>query len=118
MSGDEVIRTMSYALIVPTFLYFAFVHWNHGERIASVVLGCLSLFFFLLMLGQVLLSYFAPSYELLMLNTGIVATIATGGLLAIYEFRRRRKRVSAQWSELDDVVKHIKATRQGHLPGR
>ena len=118
MSGDEFIRLLSYTSIVPTFLYFAFVHWNHGERIASIVLGCLSLFFFLLKVGLVLINYFAPSHELLLLNTGVVAAIATGGMLAIYEFRRRRKRVAAQWSELDEVIEYIKATRQGHLPGQ
>lgn len=118
MSGEELILALSYACMTPTFLYFAFVHWNRGERVASAVLGGLSLFFLLLMTGLVLVDYVDPFDDLLVFNTAIAASTALGSLITVYEFRSRRKRTSAQWSELDDVIEQIERLRQGESPGR
>lgn len=118
MSGEELILAMSYACMTPTFLYVAFVHWNRGERVAAAVLGGLSLFFLLLMTGLVLVNYVDPFDDLLVVNTAIAASIALGGLIAVYEFRSRRRRTSAQWSQLDEVIEQIERLRQRESPGR
>lgn len=117
MSWDEFTRVAGYAVLFPFFLYFAFVHWNKGERFASVVLSLLATFFFVLMLGLLLISYFAPVYELLYFNTGVVTSLGIATVYATWEYRARRKRTEHRLHSLTEIVEEIESARQGRLPG-
>ena len=114
MTYLEMARTIGYALFAPSLLYFAFIHWNKGERSAAVALGGLSLFFSILMAGLVLVSYFEPVPELLILNTGVIVFVPLVTIYTVFEYRKRK--VDANLSVLDEILREQK-TRQGRLSG-
>lgn len=117
MEWHEFVRTASYAAIVPTFLFFAFVHHNAGEHVAAFTLGGLSTFYLLLMAGLVLVTYYRPSTEALLVNTGVVALIAVSSVIAAVRYVRSKRFVNRRLQGLDNTIVEIENARQGRLPG-
>jgi hypothetical protein len=77
MSIDEVIRVGSYALLAPGFFYLGLVARNHNRYLMAAAAYSLTVFFFLLLVGLVMLRFAQPSRLLICINTGVVV-ILTG----------------------------------------
>lgn len=75
MSVDEVIRVGSYALLSPGFFYLGLVARNHERRLLAAGAYTLTVFFFLLLIGLVLLRFAQPSRVLICINTGVVVLL-------------------------------------------
>lgn len=76
MSIDEVIRIWGYTVLAPGLAYLGMVARNRGQTWWSWLAFTLSLFFFLLMVGLVLLRMGRPMPVLLHINTGVVLAMA------------------------------------------
>ncbi len=72
MSWDEIVRVVCYAELFPGFAYLSIVARNQQAHVRSAIYACLSVFFFLLLVGLVLLNSGMYIYGLLHLNTMIV----------------------------------------------
>lgn len=117
MSWDEFARMLAYVVVSPTFMFFAFVHYNHGERVAAAVLGGLSSFFLLLMTGLLLVRYAEPSREALYVNTVIIVTVAVLSVVAAVGFIVGRRRTAKRTMGIEDAIREMENARQGRLPG-
>lgn len=99
MTTDELIRAISYFLMFPAFAFFGMIEWNRGQRVVSLLYGFLSIFFFLLMVGLVLLRYYRPLPELLQANTVVVLALAsiTSYRASLLLLAAIRERVQDNW---------------------
>lgn len=108
-SWDEGVRVAGYVIISPILMYFAFVHDNNNERPAALVLGGLAAFLLMLLYGLVLVRYFQPMYEALVLNTLVIATTAILSVYASVRYLRTKRKVNRRLSALDEVLKERNA---------
>lgn len=112
----EFARALGYAVTAPALLYFAFIHWNKGERSAALAIGGFAMFLTLLTVGLVLVSYFEPIAELLTLNSVVVIFFATASVYTAIAYRYRKGKIDKSLVSLDEIMQEIEA-RQGRLSG-
>lgn len=76
MSIDELIRACGYTVLAPGLTYLGMVARNRGQMWWSLLAFTLSIFFFLLLIGLILLRTGRASPTLLHINTGVVVALA------------------------------------------
>ena len=102
MSTDEVIRALSYALMVASFAYIGVRVWNATlmpdmlRRPVAVLLWLQAAIYALIMIGLLLLRLAHPVPALVWLNTALITTqAAVCGYVMVQVFRRQAARMIA-----------------------